>query len=69
MEEIGSREEEVDIYCFQEVGMGKEEKFYSLEGYKVIGGVREFIKRVKGSVVSMVISKRWKGRYRVLDRW
>ena len=65
IEEIGSREGEVDIYCFQEVAVGEGDKFYGLEGYEVIGG---FIKREKGSVVSMVIHKRWKGRYKVLDR-
>lgn len=68
MEEIGSREGEVDIYCFQEVGMGEGDKFYSLDGYEIIGGVGGFIKKDKGSVVSMVISKRWKGRHKVLDR-
>ena len=39
MKEIGSRKKEVDIYGFQEVHVGVEEKFYGLEGYEVIGGV------------------------------
>ena len=68
MEEIGSREEEVDIFCLQEVGMGKGEKFYGLEGYGTIGGVGGYIKKEEGSVVSMLIRDRWKGKYVVLGR-
>ena len=68
MEELGSREEEVDVFCLQEVAVGEGEKFYSLEGYEVIGGVGGFIKRESGSVVSMLVRKRWKGKYVVIER-
>ena len=68
MEELGSREEEVDVFCLQEVAVGEGDKFYSLEGYEVIGGVGGFIKKESGSVVSMLVRKRWKGRYVVIER-
>jgi len=66
--ELGSREQEVDIFCLQEVGMGKEDKFYELEGYGTIGGVGGYIKKEEGSVVSILIRNEWKGRYVVLGR-
>jgi len=69
LEEIGSREEEVDIFCLQEVGMGKGERFYGLEGYGTIGGVGGYIKTEEGLVVCMLIRDRWKGKYVVLGRY
>ena len=68
MVELGSREEEVDVFCFQEVGVGIGEKFYSLDGYEVIGGTGGFIIKERGSVVSMLIREKWKGRLVVLER-
>ena len=68
MVELGSREEEVDVYCLQEVGVGVGEKFYSLDGYEVIGGTGGFIVKEKGSVVSMLVREKWKGKYVVLER-
>ena len=68
MKEMGGREEEVDIFGFQEVHVGVGEKFYSLEGYEMIGGVGEFVKKEEGSVVSMLIRNKWRGRYEVLER-
>ena len=68
MVELGSREEEVDIFCLQEVAVGVGEKFYALDGYEVIGGTGGFIKKEKGSVVSMLIRQSWSGRYEVLER-
>ena len=68
MAEIGSREEEVDIFCFQEVAVGEGDKFYGLEGYEIIGGVGGYIRKREGSVVSMLVRKKWRGRYRVLGR-
>ena len=59
MIEIGAREEEVDIFYFQEVVGGEGERFYSLDGYEVLRRVGEYIKKEQGSVVSMLISKRW----------
>ena len=68
MVELGSREEGVDFYCLQEVAVGVGEKFYSLEGYEVIGGTGGFIEKEEGSVVSMLIHEKWKGKYVVLER-
>jgi len=68
MVEIGSREEEVDVYCFQEVAMGQGEKFYGLEGYETLGGVGGFVKKEEGSVVSMLVRNKWRGKYVVLER-
>ena len=68
MAEVGSREEEVDIYGFQEVAVGEGDKFYGLEGYEVIGGVGGFVVKEKGSVVSMLVREKWKGKYVVLER-
>lgn len=68
MVELGSREEEVDIFCLQEVAVGVGEKFYVLDGYEVIGGVGGFIRKEKGLVVSMLIRDRWRGRYELLGR-
>jgi len=68
MIELGSREEEVDIYCLQEVAVEEKEKFYSLDGYEVIGGVGGFVKREKESVVSMLVRECWRGKYVVLER-
>ena len=48
--------------------MGEGDKFYSLGEYEVIGEVGEFIEKDKGSVVSMLIRKRWKGKYVVIER-
>ena len=62
MVELESREEEVDIYSLQEVGVGIGEIFYSLDRYKVIGGVGGFIKKEKGSVVNVLIREKWRGR-------
>ena len=55
MVELGSREEEVDIFCLQEVAVRVGEKFYTLDGYEVIGGTGGFITKEKGSVVSMLV--------------
>ena len=68
MIELGSREGEVNIYCLQEVAVGEGEKFYSLDGYEVIGGIGGFVKREKGSVVSMLVRECWKEKYIVLER-
>ena len=68
MVELGSREEEVDIFCLQEVAVGIGEKFYTLEGYEVIGGVGGYVVKEKGSVVSMLVREKWKGKYVVLER-
>ena len=68
MVELGGREEGVDFYCLQEVVVGVGEKFYSLDGYEVIGGTGGFIAKEEGSVVSMLISEKWKGKYVVLER-
>ena len=68
MVELGRREEEVDIYCLQEVAVGVGEKFYTLDGYEVIGGVGGYVVKEKGSVVSMLVREKWKGKYVVLER-
>jgi len=68
MIELGSRGGEVDVYCLQEVAVGEKEKFYSLDGYEVIGGVGGFVKREKGSVVSMLVRECWRGKYEMLER-
>ena len=68
MVELGSREEEVDIFCLQEVAVGVGEKFYTLEGYEVIGGVGGYVVKEKGSVVSMLVREKWSGKYVVLER-
>lgn len=68
MVELGSREEEVDKFCLQEVAVGIGERFYSLEGYEVIGGVGGYVVKEKGSVVSMLVRKRWSGKFVVLER-
>lgn len=68
MVELGSREEEVDVYCLQEVVVGIGEKFYGLDGYETIGGVGGFVRKEKGSVVSMLVRERWRGRYEVVER-
>ena len=68
MIKLGSREEEVDIFCLQEVAMGEGEKFYGLDGYEVIRGVGGYVKNEKGSVVSMMVRKCWKGKFVVLGR-
>ena len=68
MVELGSREKEMDVFCLQEMAVEEGDKFYGLDGYEVIGGVGEFIKKDKGSVVSMLIRKRWKGKYVVIER-
>jgi len=68
MIELGSRGGGVDIYCLQEMAVGEGEKFYSLDGYEMIGGIGGFVKREKGSVVSMLIRECWKGKYIVLER-
>ena len=68
MVELGSREEEVDIFCLQEVAVGIGEKFYTLDGYEVIGGVGGYVVKEKGSVVSMLVREKWSGKYVVLER-
>ena len=68
MVELGSREEGVDIYCLQEVAVGIGEKFYGLDGYEVIGGTGGFIEKEVGSVVSMLVHEKWKGKYVVVER-
>ena len=68
MVELGSREEEVDVFCLQEVAVGVGEKFYGLDGYEVIGGTGGFIVKEKGSVVSMLVRQSWSGKYKVLER-
>ena len=68
MVELGSREEEVDIFCLQKVAVGIGEKIYTLDGYKVIGGVGGYVVKEKGSVVSMLVMEKWNGKYVVLER-
>ena len=58
----------MDIYGFQEVHVGVGEKFYSLEGYEMIGGVEGFIKKEEGLVVSVLVRNKWRGKYEVLER-
>jgi len=68
MIEFGSREEEVDVFCFQEVAVGPGEIFYGLEGYETLGGIGGFVKKEVGSVVSMLVRDKWRGKYVVLER-
>ena len=46
--ELGGREEGIDIYCLQEVAVGVGERFYSLDGYEIIGGTGGFIEKEQG---------------------
>jgi len=66
--ELGSREEEVDIFCLQEVAVNKEDGMYGMEGYECICGVGGYVERGAGSVVGMLISEMWKGKYEVIGR-
>ena len=68
MVELGSREEEVDIFCLQEVAVNKEDGMYRMEGYKSICGVGGYVERGVGSVVGMLVSEVWKGKYEVIGR-
>jgi len=68
MVELGSREDEVDVYCFQEVAVGPGERFYGLDGYETLGGREGFVKKEKGLVVSMLVQDRWRGKYEVIER-
>ncbi|PUU76969.1 hypothetical protein B9Z19DRAFT_1128955 [Tuber borchii] len=68
MVELGLAEEMVDVFCFQEVAVSKEEVIYGLDGYEVLGGVESYVKREKGSVVGMLVSGVWSGKYVVLER-
>ena len=66
MVELGSREEEVDVFCLQEVAVDKKDDMYGMEGYEGICGVGGYIKRGAGSVVGMLVSEVWKGKYEVI---
>ena len=68
MVELVSIGEGVDVYCLQEVVVEIGERFYILDGYKVIGGMGGCVRKEKDSVVSMLIRERWRGRYEVLER-
>lgn len=68
MVELGDREDDIDIYCLQEVAVGVGEKFYIMDGYEVIGGVGGFIEKEEGSVVGVLAHERWKGKYVVMER-
>ena len=68
MVELGIREEEVDVFCLQEVAVGIGEKFYTLEDYEVIGEVGGYVVKEKSSVVSMWIREKGSGKYVVLER-
>jgi len=68
MVELGSREEAVDVFCLQEVAVSKEDGMYGMEGYESICGVGGYVKRGVGSVVGMLISEVWRGKYEVIGR-
>jgi len=68
MVELGSREEEVDVFCLQEVAVNKEDGMYGIEGYEGICGVGGYVERGEGSVVGMLISEVWKRKYEVIGR-
>jgi len=65
---VGSREEEVDIYLFQEIPVLEGEKTVSMDGYDSVDGVGGYLERGEGAVVCTKIHERWEGKWRVLVR-
>jgi len=68
MIELGSREEEVDIFCLQEMAVSKEDGLYRLEGYESICGIGRYVEKKESLVVGMMISKMWRGKYEIIHR-
>ena len=63
---VGSREEGVDIYLFQEVPVLMGEKTVEMEGYESVDGMGSYLEGGSGAVVSVKVSARWEGKWSVL---
>jgi len=65
---VGSRDEEVDIYLFQEIPVLEGEKTVNMEGYDSVDGVGGYLKGGQGAVVCTKVHERWEGKWKVLVR-
>ena len=65
--------EGVDVFCWQEIPLDGEGRWFTIEGYTIIGGVGGIGGGGNGmverrGVVGIMIGDRWKDRFRVLER-
>jgi len=68
MYSMGSRDDGVDIYLFQEIPVLKGEKTVVLDGYDSVDGMGGYLQGGEGAVVCVKVHERWEGRWRVLVR-
>ena len=65
---MGSREEGVDFYLFQEAPVLEGERTVSMEGYESVDGMGGYLKGGEGAVVSTKVHERWEGKWEVIKR-
>jgi len=65
---VGSREEGVDIYMFQEIPVIDGERTVDMEGYDSVDGVGGYLQGGEGAVVCIKVHERWEGKWRVVVR-
>lgn len=63
----------VDIFCLQEIPMGRDGEWYGVEGYVIIGGIGGIgggydRRRGKEAVVGMLVNKKWEKKMVVVER-
>ena len=61
-------EEMVDFYLVQEICVYDGDKVGGMDSYEMVAGVGGFLEESRGTVVAMLIYKRWKGMYKVIVR-
>ena len=68
MYSVGSREEGVDVYMFQEIPVIDGERTVVMEGYDSVDGVGGYLQGGVGAVVCIKVHERWEGKWRVVVR-
>ena len=62
MYSMGSREEGVDFYLFQEVLVLEGEKMVSMDGYESVDEMGGYLVGGEGAVVCTKVHERWEGK-------
>jgi len=65
---VGSREEEVNVFLFQDILVVGREKTVELEGYESVNSIGGYLESGQGAAVSILVSKGWEGKWNVVVR-